>query len=152
MAFDHATSVTVGRAPKAGKKYFTLEEANRALAYVSPVTRDLMDCYSRVVDIRRRIEHPGDDDSREHLEADYESAMDQLSDLVDELHHVGVELKDFERGLIDFPAVHEQREIYLCWEYSEQRILAWHEAESGFAGRQDVALLHDHLDTQERAA
>ncbi|MBL4699653.1 MAG: DUF2203 domain-containing protein [Phycisphaeraceae bacterium] len=136
-------ALTLFRAPKAGKKYFTVVEADKALAYVRPVTRDLMDCYAHVVDIRRRIEKPREQDNREHLEADYESTMDHLSELVDELHQVGVELKDFERGLIDFPAVHDGREIYLCWQFKEQSVCAWHETDAGFAGRQDVAVLDD---------
>ena len=57
MATQNA-ALTLSRAPKAGKKYFTVTEANQALAYVRPVTRDLMDCYAHVVDIRRRIEKP----------------------------------------------------------------------------------------------
>ncbi len=134
-------ALTLSRAPKAGKKYFSVDEANQALAYVRPVTRDLMDCYAHVVDIRRRIEKPQEFDSREHLEAEYETTMDRLSELVDELHMVGVELKDFERGLIDFPSVHDDREIYLCWQFKDQQVEAWHETDAGFAGRQNVSLL-----------
>jgi hypothetical protein len=142
MATQNA-ALTLSRAPKAGKKYFTVSEANHALAYVRPVTKDLMDCYAHVVDIRRRIEKPGIQDSREHLEAEYETTMDRLSELVDELHQVGVELKDFERGLIDFPSVHDDREIYLCWQFKDETVCAWHETDAGFAGRQDVATLDD---------
>ena len=57
--------------------------------------------------------------------------MDHLSDLFDELHQVGVELKDFEKGLLDFPAVHEGREICLCWHRGEQCVGAWHELDAG---------------------
>ncbi|MCC6581586.1 MAG: DUF2203 domain-containing protein [Phycisphaeraceae bacterium] len=146
----HRAALTLARAPKPGRKYFPLQEANRALTYVSRVTADLMSCYGRVVDIRRHIEKPGDRSSREHLEADYESAMDKLSLLVDELHHVGVELKDFERGLVDFPSVHEGREIYLCWEFGEDHIKWWHETDAGFASRQEVEQLLPN--ERERAA
>ena len=145
------TALTLSRAPKAGKKYFTVDEANKSLAYVRPVTRDLMDCYAHVVDIRHRIEKPLEDDNREHLEAEYESTMDHLSELVDELHQVGVELKDFERGLIDFPSVYEKREIYLCWQFKETSVGAWHETDAGFAGRQDVILLQDDQATEQAA-
>ncbi len=134
-------SLTLSRSPKPGKKYFTADEANRSLAYISPVTDDLMSCYTQVVNIRRRIEQPNEGDSREQLETHYEKTMDRLSDLVDELHYAGVELKDFERGLIDFPSIHEGREIYLCWQFGEEQLLAWHETDAGYAGRQDIALL-----------
>jgi len=134
----HNASATLTVEPKPGKKYFTVDEANRSLAYVTKVVGDITACYDRVVDLRKRIEMPSPEDKIESLETRYEQAMDQLSDLVDELHHVGVELKDFEKGLIDFPAIHEGREIYLCWQQGEQQIEAWHEIDAGFAGRQSM--------------
>ncbi len=134
-------SVTITNEPKPGKKYFTVDEANRALSYVRKVVDDISGCYGQVVELRRRIEMPGPEDKIEHLEADYEKAMDELSALVDELHHVGVELKDFEKGLIDFPAIHEGREVYLCWQRGEELIQAWHEVDEGFAGRQDITMV-----------
>ena len=143
MPMQNATP-TLARAPKPGKKYFDLDEAERALPYVSRVVQDLMDCYGRVVGIRRQIEHIHSRQSQEHLEAQYETAMDELGDLVDELHQVGVELKDFEKGMVDFPSVHEEREVYLCWQQGEEHVTAWHETDAGLTGRQDVAMLmHD---------
>ena len=142
MPMQNATP-TLARAPKPGKKYFDLDEAERALPYVSRVVQDLMDCYGRVVGIRRQIEHIHSRQSQEHLEAQYETAMDELGDLVDELHQVGVELKDFEKGLVDFPSVHEEREVYLCWQHGEDGISAWHETDAGLTGRQDVTLLKE---------
>lgn len=135
---------TLAQTPRPGKKYFDLEEAKRALPYVSRVVHDLMGCYQRVVSIRRQIEYIHTRESQEQLEAQYEGAMDELGDLVDELHQVGVELKDFEKGLVDFPAIHEDREIYLCWQHGESQIQAWHETDAGLTGRQDVALLCSH--------
>jgi len=135
---------TLARAPKAGKKYFDVPEAERALPYVSRVVQDLMDCYQRVVGIRRQIEHIHSKESQEHLEAQYETAMDELGDLVDELHQVGVELKDFEKGMVDFPCVHEEREVYLCWQHGEDHINAWHETDAGLTGRQNVVLLRQN--------
>ena len=134
-------SATMPKGPKPGKKYFTLPEANRSLPYVSRVIEDLTACYGRVVDFRRRMENPGAEDNREQLEADYETEMDRLSGLVDELQQVGVELKDFEKGLLDFPALHEGREIYLCWHRGEPTVHTWHEIDVGFAGRKDVTAL-----------
>ena len=143
MATQNAAP-TLARAPKDGKKYFDVGEAERALPYVSRVVQDLMDCYQAVVGIRRRIEHVHCKESQEHLEAEYETAMDELGDLVDELHQVGVELKDFEKGMVDFPSVHEDREIYLCWQQGQDHVTAWHETDAGLTGRQDVAMLrHD---------
>ncbi|MAE63393.1 MAG: hypothetical protein CMJ18_03905 [Phycisphaeraceae bacterium] len=137
----HDMSTVVSNEPKPGKKYFTIHEANRAVPYVSRVADDISDRYQRAVRIRQQIEHPDPADSLDELREQYEMLMDELNEFIDELALVGVELKDFERGLIDFPALHERREVYLCWQRGEDAILAWHEIDSGFSGRQDASLL-----------
>jgi hypothetical protein len=127
-------------APEPAKVYFTVAEANQALPYVSRIIDDVTGVYRRIVDLRRRLEQaePGQD---QNLEREYEKAMDRLSHLVDELHAVGVELKDFEKGLIDFPAWHEGREVLLCWKKGEAEVAYWHETDAGFAGRHSVEQL-----------
>ena len=127
-----------------GKKYFTIGEANRALPYVAGIVEDVTSCYQHAIQMRTKIDDPSHLQDRDKLNDEYELAMGRLDSLNDELHLVGVELKDFERGLLDFPALHDDREIYLCWHRGEEKIQAWHEVDVGYAGRQDVVLLHDH--------
>jgi hypothetical protein len=134
-------SATINPRPRPGRKYFSLDEANRSLTYLGRIIEDVVQVYARVVDLRKRIEKPRREDLVETLEPQYEAAMDELSSLVDELHQAGVELKDFEKGLIDFPAVHNEREVCLCWQRGEKQINYWHEIDAGYAGRQAVALL-----------
>lgn len=132
---------TVVNSLKPGMKYFTLDEAERALPYVRRVADDIADRYERAVSVRHRIEQTDMEDSLEEMRHEYEKLMDQLNGLIDELGLVGVELKDFERGLIDFPSLHEGREVYLCWQRGEDTIQAWHEVNAGFSGRQEVGAL-----------
>ena len=139
MATENMSSEALSRAPKRGKKYFSLSEANRALPYVARVVEDITSCYRTAVQLRQHIEHPMPEDCAEKLQSDYDRSMDKLSNLMEELHQVGVELKDFEMGLLDFPAVHDGREVYLCWHRGETNVQAWHEIDSGYAGRQDIA-------------
>ena len=55
------------------------------------------------------------------------------------LQELGIVVRDIERGLIDFPAIHEGREVYLCWELDEPpRIAFWHDLEAGYGGRQPL--------------
>jgi hypothetical protein len=49
-----------------------------------------------------------------------------------------VVLRDLDRGLVDFPALREGREVYLCWEEGEEDIGFWHEPEGGFDGRRPI--------------
>ena len=47
-----------------------------------------------------------------------------------------IQIKDLERGLLDFPAWRDGREIFLCWEKDEDDIAFWHDLEAGYAGRE----------------
>lgn len=49
-----------------------------------------------------------------------------------------IQLKDIERGLVDFPAIQAGREVFLCWELAEDDITHWHDLDSGFAGREHL--------------
>jgi hypothetical protein len=124
-----------------GQTHFTLEQANRALVYVRRIADDITHCYHRAVGIRERIERPLPGDLLDELKQDYDVAMDRLNDLIEELQQVGVELKDFEQGLIEFPAIHAGREVYLCWRRGESAISQWHEVDAGYGSRRPVSEL-----------
>ena len=127
--------------PNSGKKFFTLEEANKSLSYVRRIVEDIMDVYGKVVQMRRKLEELGESQFSLSPDSEYEQLMDRLGILVDELHVMGAELKDFEKGLVDFPSIHNDREILLCWQYGEEQITHWHELDVGYAGRQSVDAL-----------
>ncbi len=140
MTTDNA-SMTTAVVLDADKTVFTLDQANRALPYVSRVVDDITAVYSRIIDLRRSADKPGGPNSES--EREYEKTMDRLGVLVDELHAVGVELKDFELGLVDFPAIHQGRDVLLCWKRGELKIDHWHEVDAGLSGRQPVSILRE---------
>jgi hypothetical protein len=139
--YSGVASTSASRPPRKGKKYFTVAEANRALVYVSKVVDEITGCYHEVMELRKQIEQVDHLDSQNPIRVEYEGLMDSLNELIDELHQVGVELKDLELGLLDFPSVYEGREIYLCWRRGESEVSAWHEVDAGYAGRQDVSVM-----------
>lgn len=47
-------------------------------------------------------------------------------------------IKDLQRGLVDFPALRDGREVFLCWEQGEERVAHWHELDAGYAGREPL--------------
>ncbi len=140
MPTDNA-SITSTVVLESEKKLFTVELANRALPYISRIVDDISAVYSRIIELRKRADKPGGPDTE--AEREYEKTMDRLGELVDELHAVGVELKDFELGLIDFPAMHQGREVLLCWKRGEQSVEHWHELDAGLSGRQPISILDD---------
>lgn len=122
------------------RKIFTLEQANRALTLVRRVAADLTDEYKtlRVLLLKRRDLPASAEDRITDLDHQAAKQAERIGELVDELKAVGCELKDCESGLIDFRAMHEGREVYLCWRLGEEEIQAWHEIDGGVAGRQSI--------------
>jgi hypothetical protein len=69
----------------------------------------------------------------------YAARLTELSLRVNELETLGVQLKDYSRGLIDFPSLRDGRVVLLCWQLGEGDSLEWwHDVEAGFAGRQPL--------------
>ncbi len=64
--------------------------------------------------------------------------FDRLDALIHSIQDLGVLIKDINMGLIDFPAIKDNHEVYLCWKYGEEDIEFWHEVADGFAGRQPI--------------
>lgn len=69
----------------------------------------------------------------------YVAALMSLAENVGQLEALGVQMKDYTRGLIDFPSMRDGQVVLLCWQMGEGDTLAWwHEIEAGFAGRQPL--------------
>jgi len=68
-----------------------------------------------------------------------EKAAQQLTDTIAEIEATGVQVKDLDVGLLDFPCVAEDRVILLCWKMGEPRITHWHGTDEGFAGRKPIS-------------
>lgn len=69
----------------------------------------------------------------------YVNALYEIGKLTHQIDELGVQLKDYERGLIDFPAMRNGRIVLLCWQLDEgDEILWWHDLDAGFAGREKL--------------
>ncbi|MFM1769544.1 MAG: hypothetical protein RJA22_2073 [Verrucomicrobiota bacterium] len=62
----------------------------------------------------------------------------QFQSLLEEFRRREIQIKDLERGLIDFPAIIGGREVFLCWEQDEDDIEHWHDLDAGYAGREKL--------------
>lgn len=62
--------------------------------------------------------------------------LSAFKQLLEEFNRREIQVKDLERGLIDFPAIQAGREVFLCWELEEDDITHWHDLDSGYAGRE----------------
>jgi hypothetical protein len=122
-------------------KLFTLEEANALL----PELRRL---FTRLRAERAVLQRYASEAKRAHEHATasggtligprYARALFIVMEQLQAIHSLGVEIKDLERGLCDFPSWREGRVVYLCWLLGEDHIEWWHDLEAGFAGRQPL--------------
>jgi hypothetical protein len=110
-------------------RLFSVSDANRALVLVRPILQAFVDAYA-TLNSQRDADTPD--------AARLEALIDRLRDLEQELRDIGCELKDPVVGLIDFPARHEGRTVYLCWKLGESAIEHWHELDAGFTGRRPI--------------
>jgi len=95
------------------KTVFTLDEANRTLPLVRSIVGDVAERWKELVKVREEYGNS----SPEH-----DRIMRELSEYIQELHVIGCHLEDFERGLVDFPALLGGREVSLSWKLGEERI------------------------------
>jgi hypothetical protein len=137
-------------APKlrTAKKYFTAAQANAMLPLVRAIVRDLAELAGAQRERHRRLSRmnlgsgtePTDAYKEEFLgtQAEFERGHDQMREYEEELQQLGVELKDYFTGLIDFPSWQDDHEVYLCWRLGELEVSHWHELDAGFQGRQKL--------------
>lgn len=123
-------------------KVFTVTEANELLPAVSPKLRLIQRYYEKLAKLRESAKAAAE--SSEFgggMEGGtgYVKTLYEIGKLTTELNDLGIQLKDYSRGLIDFPTMKEGRVVLLCWQLGEaEEIEWWHEIEAGFAGRKPL--------------
>ncbi len=129
------------------RRYFTVEEANKALPLIRMILSDIVR-QSRVVDdLQQRLamvsgerRRPSNDLYTEELaqsQAELEAEETKLTSYIEELRRLGVEFKG-PNGLCDFYSIMDGREVFLCWCLGEPEVAYWHDIDAGFAGRQPL--------------
>jgi hypothetical protein len=124
-------------------KLFTLEEANSLLPSVRPIVKSIQRSHRRVRSFQNSAKLAAD--AAENggggmpRGSQYARLLIDLSLLAGQLEGLGVQLKDYANGLIDFPSMREGRVVLLCWKADEgDQLEWWHDVEGGFAGRQPL--------------
>ena len=70
--------------------------------------------------------------------AEREKTIQRVKDTLAEIDATGVQVKDLDIGLLDFPCQVEGRTVLLCWKLGEKGITHWHDTSEGFAGRKPI--------------
>jgi len=130
------------------ERTFTPDEANAALADVRPLAermveakRALDEAQEQSDEAARSISGNGGGIPPAELAAlheQLEQRATELAALVDELLELGVQVKDLDSGLVDFPSLRDGEPVLLCWRLGEDEVAFWHGLEDGFAGRRPL--------------
>jgi hypothetical protein len=121
-------------------RHFTLEEANALLPQLEPLLADLRKARDELTDAEAHYAlagaAPGNGGGTSGRQVG--EAFLEVRSMLGALEDLGIVLRNIDRGLIDFPAIVEGREVYLCWEEGEDAIGFWHHLDAGFSGRQPI--------------
>jgi hypothetical protein len=122
-------------------EYFSLEKANEVLVEIRPIIAELLELRGEILEKQPQawpvIEKSAGNGGGK-IASELVRDFNRIDALVRAINATGAILKDVNTGLVDFLAVRDGREVYLCWRYGEPEIQYWHELEGGFAGRQPI--------------
>lgn len=120
------------------EKHYTREEAQALL----PQLREWL---KRLNELRRDMErndkrlsslmHPGNDLGGDLVNR-WIRTLATMQELLGEFQRRDIQIKDLERGLLDFPAIIGGKEVFLCWEQDEDAVEFWHDLDTGYSGRE----------------
>jgi hypothetical protein len=122
-------------------QFFTLQQANETLKIIRPLMEDVQAIRRKILDSQPgawpAIEKSAGNGGNKALSAMVQD-FERLDALIHRILDTGAQVKDINIGLLDFSALRNGREVYLCWKYGEDDIAFWHEVDAGFAGRQPI--------------
>ena len=122
------------------ERHFTVAEANAELERIGPMLVELKKAKTELLDTEARealteaaTTNGGGGPGKQVGEAFLE-----VRRILGELNEAGIVVRDVDRGLIDFPAVIDGEEVYLCWHLGEDEIAFFHDLEAGYGGRRPL--------------
>ena len=122
-------------------RHFSVEEANALLPRIRSIVESVLAARQRILDaqpevwpaLEKAIGNGGSKKAGALIE-DFK----KVENGVKAIQEMGAVVKDINAGLIDFPSLRGELEVFLCWRYDEPAVAYWHELHTGFAGRQAI--------------
>ena len=129
---------------------FTVEDANRTLPLVRRIVGDVVRDYWRWQEKIREFEQVAanrivgePNENADRLEQEAQQLARDIDGYVAEIRELGVQMKGFDTGLVDFPGEIDGRPVLLCWQLGEESVQYWHEENAGFAGRRPLPSIRE---------
>lgn len=124
------------------RRHYTVEQANALVPEVRAVLLQLAVEQRRLdaahAEMHRRLASDGDPDAAadaSRSEAQVAEIGEGMKSLISHLEELGVQLRDPEMGLVDFPGERDGRPVWLCWRLADPAVAFWHGTDEGFATR-----------------
>ena len=120
------------------RKHYSREEARALLPQVRDWLKQLVQLRQRLNDSDQKLGQmlAAGNDLGGELVNSWIRTLSQIKKLLREFQDRQIQIKDLDRGLIDFPAILAGKEVFLCWEQDEEDIEYWHDLDTGYAGRE----------------
>jgi hypothetical protein len=123
------------------ERHYTRAEATASLGQVAELLETMRDARERLTDtdVREALAEAAPTNGGGLPGRHVSEAFLRLREAAGRLREMEVVLRDLDRGLVDFPALRDGREVYLCWvEREEDEIAFWHDLDAGYAGREPL--------------
>ena len=121
---------------------FTVDKANTILPKVKKRFDEILCCKNNVMDIQEELQNLSDSNCgfekfiKKKQELNH--AVTSLYNMIQELEDMGIMIKSVDEGLLDFPSIRFDEEIWLCWKFGESQVKFWHRKDEGFMGRKPI--------------
>jgi hypothetical protein len=121
-------------------RHFTRDEANTLLPQLTTLLTRLREAKDELTDTEAHeaLSEAAPTNGGGEQGQQVGVAFLEVRRLLETVERAGIVLRDIDRGLVDFPALLEEREIYLCWELGEDEVAYWHDLEGGYGGREPL--------------
>ena len=121
-----------------GDKKYSVEEANALLDYLAPTLVELRERYEHATSVRVEVTRAAATNGGSRDREEWSRTLARVQELLERIQEWELELRDIATGLVDFPAVIEGGDAYLCWRLGEPEVAHWHSADDGFSGRRPL--------------
>ena len=119
-------------------KVYSVEEANALLPHVAPALVELRDKFEEATKIRVAVARAASTNGGSPEREQWSQTLARVTELLERLQGWRIELRDISSGLVDFPAVIDGQEAWLCWRLGEVEVAHWHPKDEGLAGRRPL--------------
>ena len=123
--------------------YFTPQDVNKILPEIQKQFSQIILLRNKVISLQEDLQKITNEGSKFNnfiaKKQELNSAVSRLYKEIEGLEKRGIMIKSVDDGLLDFPSLRFDEEVWLCWKYGESEIKFWHGRDEGFMGRKPLA-------------